>query len=154
MPNYEIKRWDVILVNDKRVPIIYIKPDIQFMNLIRKNNYNVICVIHGTRTVYDNNKIYGVVNESMYVPNCRPNFFNETGLYVITLDSSWNGYPSIIGNVDLYGVYEQINPQPTYQPTYQPTFEPTYQPTFEPTFEPTYQPTFEPTYQPTFEPTY
>ena len=152
MLNYEIKRWDVILVNDKRIPIIYIKPDIEFMNLIRKNNYNVICFIHGTRTVYDNNKIYGVVNESMYVPNCRPNFFNETGLYVITLDSSWNGYPpeNMLGNVDLYGVYEQITPQPTFQPTMQPI----YQPTFQPTMQPIYQPTMQPTMQPMFQPTY
>jgi hypothetical protein len=39
MLKYKIKRWDVILINNKRFPIIYIKPDIEFIKLMHQNTY-------------------------------------------------------------------------------------------------------------------
>ena len=48
MSKYIIERWDVIMVNNHRQPIIYVKPDIEFMDFIRKSNYNVICEISNT----------------------------------------------------------------------------------------------------------
>lgn len=105
MSKYEIKRWDVILVNGHRQPIIYVKPDLIFMNFIKESKYNVVCVITETDMVYDNQKIHGIVSESSFVPSCRPNFFNDTGLYVIVLNSSWNGYPvtNKLGSVQFFG---------------------------------------------------
>jgi hypothetical protein len=94
MTEYEIKRWDVLLINNKRVPAIYIEPDLDFINFIREHNYNVISIINGTGMAYDNQEITGSVNQSSYYPNCRPNFYSKTGLYVITLGSCWLGYPS------------------------------------------------------------
>ena len=94
MSDYEIKIWDVILVNNHRTPIIYIKPDLAFIEFIRQNNFEVIVVIQGTNLPYDGNKIRGIVNESSMTPCCRPNFFADTGLFVVQLESSWNGYPS------------------------------------------------------------
>jgi hypothetical protein len=107
MSKYEIIRWDVILVNDQRQPIIYVKPDLTFMNFIKQSKYNVVCLITDTNTIYDNQKIHGVVNQSSYVPSCRPNFFNDTGLYVIVLNSSWDGYPSPnkLGSVQFYSYF-------------------------------------------------
>ena len=94
MTEYKIERWDVILENNHRVPIIYVKPDLGFVEFTRKNNNVVVLEIKNTNTIYDNKKIVGKVNLSSSVPNCRPNFFAYTGYYVITLDSSWNGYPT------------------------------------------------------------
>jgi hypothetical protein len=93
MTQYKIERWDAILDNDVRVPAIYIKPDIHFMNLISKNN--VIYVdINNTKTHYDHKRFVGLANQSSYFPNCRPNFYAQTGLFIITLtDSPWIGYP-------------------------------------------------------------
>jgi hypothetical protein len=93
MNEYKIERWDVILENNHRVPIIYIKPDLAFVEFVRKNENVIIIKIKNTNTIYDNKKIVGKVNLSSNVINCRPNFFAYTGYYVITLDSSWNGYP-------------------------------------------------------------
>lgn len=92
MTEYEIKRWDVLLINDKRVPAIYIEPDLDFLNFIKDHN-NILCIINGTRMDYDNKNINCTVNKSSYYPNCRPNFYKETGLYIVTLGSSWLGYP-------------------------------------------------------------
>ena len=106
MSDYQILMWDVILVNNHRTPIIYIKPDLAFIEFIRKNDYRVVVVINGTGMVYDGQKIVGDVNLSSMVPNCRPNFFAETGLYVITLHSSWNGYPTEtnLGNAKFFSL--------------------------------------------------
>lgn len=93
MTEYKIQRWDVLLIGNKRVPAIYIVPDIDFMNFIRDHDYNVVAVINGTKMDYDNNKIQGVVNQSSYFPNCRPNFYAKNRYYIITLGSSWLGYP-------------------------------------------------------------
>jgi hypothetical protein len=103
MSEYNIISWDVILQNNERLPIIYVKPDLNFMDLIHKSS-NVIVEISGTNTKYDNNKMRGVVNQSSYFPNCRPNFFLKNGLYVITLGSAWLGYPhnDMSGKVKIY----------------------------------------------------
>ena len=93
MTEYLIQRWDVLLINDKRVPAIYIKPDVDFMNFIKEHNYNVFANITGTDMDYDNKMIDGIVNQSSYMPNCRPNFYEKYGLYIITLGSAWLGYP-------------------------------------------------------------
>jgi len=96
MNSYPINRWDVVMFGNSttRVPMIYIKPDIAFKEFIKKNSYAVMCEISGTDTVYDNKQIPGVADTSCVIPNCRPNFCEATGLYVITLWSNWYGYPS------------------------------------------------------------
>jgi hypothetical protein len=107
MTEYKIERWDVLLVNDHRVPAIYIKPDLDFLNLAKKNNNYLTSVINGTKLSYDGQQITGVVNQSGSYPNCRPNFFKEEGLYIFTLNSSWLGYPApdSLGTVKFSGIY-------------------------------------------------
>ena len=56
MTHYKIERWDAILVNDERVPAIYIKPDITFLEFISKNSNAVVAAINNTKTNYDNKK--------------------------------------------------------------------------------------------------
>ena len=92
---YDIMRWDVVMFKNStsQVPMIYIKPDETFLEFVKLNNYAVMVNIDGTGTVYDNKLIAGVVNESSNVPNCRPNFYDKTGYYVITLYGDWYGYP-------------------------------------------------------------
>lgn len=107
MSQYKIERWDVILTDTTiKTPMIYIKPDLTFVNFARANNWAVICEIEGTGTVYDGKKIPGVVDKSAYVPNCRPNFYDKTGYYVITLWADWFGYPEgdKLGNVVFSGL--------------------------------------------------
>ena len=105
MTEYKIERWDVILVDNNRLPIIYVKPDLDFIEFVRRNNYKVFVNIKGTGTIYDNHLIEGIADQSAFVPNCRPNFFANTGLYVITLQSSWSGYPEFekLGTVVFHG---------------------------------------------------
>jgi hypothetical protein len=92
---YDIMRWDVVMFKNSvtQNPMIYIKPDEAFLEFARLNNYTVMVQIKGTGTIYDDKLIAGIVNESSNVPNCRPNFFDKTGYYVITLYSDWYGYP-------------------------------------------------------------
>jgi len=104
MKKYNIERFDVLLISDQRVPAIYIKPDLDFMNFIKDNNYTLIALIDDTGLDYDKKKIIGVVNQSSCFPNSRPNFYEKDGLYIITLNSSWIGYPKPdkLGNVTFY----------------------------------------------------
>lgn len=96
MSLYKIHRWDVVMFGNSstRVPMIYVKPDLTFLDFIRSNNYTVMCEINGTGTIYDGKQIPGVVDKSSFIPNCRPNFYEKTGYYVITLWSNWYGYPN------------------------------------------------------------
>lgn len=95
MSSYEIKRWDPVLFGNSvsQVPMIYIEPDLAFKEFIQANANSVICEISGTGTIYDGKQIPGVVDNSCFVPNCRPNFCDQTGLYVITLWADWYEYP-------------------------------------------------------------
>lgn len=108
MSLYPIERWDGILIGNNlhMVPVIYIKPDLALLEFAKVNDFAVLCEITGTNTVYDNRKIPGVVDKSCYLPNCRPNFCEKTGLYIVTLQSNWYGYPKMgsHGSVKFYGL--------------------------------------------------
>ena len=96
LKKYEIIQWDSIITADENIqrPIVYIKPDTEFLQFISDSNFTVLCKISDTGLAYDNYKtIYGKVNKSAYVPNYRPEFFEANGLYVITLLAEWDGYP-------------------------------------------------------------
>ena len=105
---YNIDRWDVITQGNsiKQTPIIYIKPDIKFIEYIKANKNSVVLQISGSNTIYDGKVITGSVNRGCNVPNCRPNFFAKTGNYIITLDANWYGYPKpdSLGKVSFYNL--------------------------------------------------
>jgi hypothetical protein len=110
---YKIHRWDAVIYGNSitKVPIIYIIPDIKFLEYVRRNNHAVMCFIKGTNTIYDDFMIPGVVNKSCAVPNCRPNFYEDTGFYVIQLLGTWNGYPDpcSLGTVSFKGLEDLTN---------------------------------------------
>lgn len=102
--SYEINRWSGVIYgnNQNPLPIIYIKPDANFNTYIKDNNYRIKVRIMDTgEACYDNRIMEGTVNSSANSPNCRPNFFSKTGLYTITLQSLWSGYPSKMGKIYL-----------------------------------------------------
>ena len=85
MSKYLIHRWDVVFMNGRRVPMIYVKPDLAFLEFLKANNNQVMCTVAGTGTIYDGKTMSGIANKSCTVPNCRPNYYAKTGYYVITL---------------------------------------------------------------------
>ena len=90
MLKYNILRWDPVLHNNTQVPLITIKPDQSFLTFAKANKFKVFCeiTIDGVTRTSE-----GVVNSSADVPNCRPNYFEKTGNYVITLIKKWKEYP-------------------------------------------------------------
>ena len=92
MTVYKIERFDVAIFGDslQKVPIIYIKPD---LDILKFSNYIIQCEINGTGKEYDGKNIVGVISSSEEVPSKRPIFFKKYGLYVVTLLCNWYGYP-------------------------------------------------------------
>jgi hypothetical protein len=105
MPEYEIMRWDAVIPKDNNLPypMVYIKPDKYFPEFIAENKNMFLLSISGTNTDYDKIPIVGMADSSGYFPNFRPNFFNDTGYYVITLFANWLGYPPNNGKIKLQG---------------------------------------------------
>ena len=109
MSFYQIKSWNPILSPDgiNQVPMIYIEPDLAFLDAARLNDQRLSCSFYGTSTpiyfTYDGGDIMGTVNSSCIVPSCRPNFCNKTNYYAVTLDMPWRGYPINNGYVQFFG---------------------------------------------------
>jgi len=105
---YQIFQWVAVMGPNNRVqPACYIKPNNDFLQFSTANQYELGCIISGTNTNYDNNMIIrGYVNNSSKMPNCRPNFAEVTGYYIITLDIDWLEYPMYnnLGFIEFYGI--------------------------------------------------
>lgn len=100
MKEYKIDRWDTVLYNDNRYPIIYVTPDRELKEFLEKNNYFIKISIKGAKN-YEGRLMKAKVNLSSNYPNCRPNYYASTGHYVLLLESCWAGYPEPekLGNV-------------------------------------------------------
>ena len=99
---YEIKQWSGVIIgnNQHPLPIIYIKPDANFHAYAKHKKYKIkVKVMHTGSLCYDGHVVSGTVNSSADVPNCRPNFFKDTGWYTITLQHRWEGYPKNMGYI-------------------------------------------------------
>ena len=116
MSTYQIKRWDaVIFGNDNsQSPMFYVTPDMYLLEFFKANQYSVFCEVRGSGSVYDGMIIPGVVNQSAYTPNCRPNYFEDTNTYVVTLNMDFKGYPNRNGSV-IFSGYK--NPKPQVKPS-------------------------------------
>jgi hypothetical protein len=100
MSTYKIVRWDAVL-NDCTIipkPFIYFYPDLELLEFLKRNNFRVRITIHGSDSKYDGGKIWAIAKKSTFAAGCRPNFFEGTELWVLTLDVIWNGYPKNLGN--------------------------------------------------------
>jgi len=102
MSKYNILRWDAILAMNgmNKLPMIYIQPDISFLEFIKNNNYIVQVKIDGTRSIYDGKIISGTVSKGGFIPD----FYNYNDLYVIILECEWFGYPDFLGTAQFYGL--------------------------------------------------
>jgi hypothetical protein len=111
MTQVDIVSWNGINT-DSYAPqaSIYIKPTLKLLELFNRSPSHFLPIlIEGTDSVYDNKIIQGIIDKSSDVPNCRDNFFNCTGLYVITLDHTWMGYPSKLGKMTIQnGVIDKV----------------------------------------------
>lgn len=112
MTQFDIKRWDIVLFDNSntQIPIIYIKPDIEFIKYVEKNNFVVMAKITESNTIYDGKSIPGIVSKSSHIPNFRPNYFEKNKYYVITLHANWYGYPNpkTLGKVSFEGIIKPI----------------------------------------------
>lgn len=131
MSEYEIKRWDAMSTNNKKFPVIYVKPDETLLGASRVNSSVLMCTINNTESIYDQKSIAGVIIPSGSFPNQRPNFFKATGLYAIQLVSDWHGYPPQNGMVSFAGINEtpvpddkSNNPDSIPEPNPEPNPEP------------------------------
>lgn len=94
--SFTIKRWNGLITtaNINPQPVVYIVPDLNLLSFAQANNNTLLVKIEGTGLPYDNKQILASIMPSSDGPsNCRPNFFKETGLYAIILDSVWFGQP-------------------------------------------------------------
>ena len=89
---------------------IYIKPTLEILSFFnRAPMHRGVVKIRNTGSCYDNRNMFCTIDKSSDVPNTRDNFFNSTGLYVITLDTEWFGYPLKKGEVEfMEGIVDDI----------------------------------------------
>ena len=137
---YKIERWDVLYderLNIKR-PMIYIVPDDYLLEYAKVNIDTLYVTMSGTGIeCYDGIQLKAQLFSSANYPNKRPNFFDETGYYVIVLkDAIWVGYPKKLGIVTFQGRVNLVKTEPTTQPTPQPSLQPTIQATPQPSLQP------------------
>lgn len=87
MSKYQIYRWDVVMSGNStfKSPILYIKPDLDFLEFARANNFALMAVVEGTGLQYDEKQIPSIIKQSFS--------FNKSGYYVVALNSNWYGYP-------------------------------------------------------------
>jgi hypothetical protein len=111
MPEYEIMRWDAVIPKNNTFPypMVYIKPDKNFLSYATENKFMFLLSISDTGMDYDKREVIGMVDSSGYFPDYRPYFFNETGYYVIILFTNWIGYPLKNGKIKIQGVKGQDN---------------------------------------------
>ena len=112
----KIYRWDAVMTakNDLPAPMLYIKPTLKFLEFVENNDYRILLTISGTNTIYDGKTIWGIVDKSSNTPNCRPNFYKQTGFYVVTLESYWYGYPNVGNEGEMIINTPQVYPEVPY----------------------------------------
>jgi hypothetical protein len=103
---------------------IYIKPTLSLLEFANRNvsngNRTLMVQISGTgHPVYDGTSTLATLDKTSDVPECRQNFYNATGMYLMTLNLPWFGYPNKNGSVTVFeGILsgkENISP-PTEPP--------------------------------------
>jgi len=123
---YSIKRWDAVLsTNNKPMPLLYIKPDLELVDIIDKNGGKLWILINDSDSGYDGNIYYTVASKSAVMPNPRPNYFNTTGYWTLAVDSnSWLGYPPDMGNITILdSPYQTQESVESHMPEYKEPFK-------------------------------
>ncbi len=109
----KIVKWNPI--NDEYGDVrasVFIKPTLELLEFANRNvsngNRTMMVRLSGTgNAIYDGAPFLAILDKTSDAPNCRQNFFNTTGLYVLSLSVRWFGYPENLGEVTfLEGVLE------------------------------------------------
>jgi hypothetical protein len=109
----KIVKWNPI--NDEYGDVrasVFIKPTLELLEFANRNvsngNRTMMVRLSGTgNAIYDGAPFFAILDKTSDAPNCRQNFFNTTGLYVLTLSVRWFGYPENLGEVTfLEGILE------------------------------------------------
>ena len=107
----KIDRWGVFLFKNSvtEMPSVYITPDESLLKYLTKEGMVARIKITGTGKGYDNNEYFAVCYKSQNVPNCRPNYFNQSGQYCVVLYAPWFGYPiRDLGKIEFLDLPEKI----------------------------------------------
>lgn len=89
---------------------VFIKPTLEMLRFFNRSVFHrgVVRVVD-SNSCYDGPNRFATIDKSADVPNCRQNFYNATGLYVITLDTQWQGYPLKNGTLEFQeGIVNEI----------------------------------------------
>jgi hypothetical protein len=102
--SYSITRGGGLLTanNNNPQPVVYIKPDMDLINFAMANENKLLVSISETNLPYENKKLLAVLT----VDPKRPNYFNQSGYYMIVLVSDWYGEPedmSKLGKINIHG---------------------------------------------------
>lgn len=91
--------WNPLLDGTNHIrPSVYIQPTLELLQFFQRSVlHRGVVEIEGSGSCYDGVNLFATIDKSSNVPNCRQNFYNGTGLYVITLEAMWNGYPPQAG---------------------------------------------------------
>jgi hypothetical protein len=86
------------------VASFYIKPTIALLDFLNRQygNGNRAVMVQITDTqnpIYDGKPLLAIVDKSSDCVNGRQNFYDSTGLYVVTISVKWFGYPPKSGKV-------------------------------------------------------
>jgi hypothetical protein len=97
----EIIKWNPINGTKSLKSSIYIKPTLEILDFFNRSPFNrVVIKIKETNSCYDDQNMFAIIDKSSDVMNKRDNFFDSTGLYVMTLDRPWQGFPEKNGYVE------------------------------------------------------
>jgi hypothetical protein len=101
---HNILGWNPVNTENQTIlASCYIKPNLKTLELFNKAPmHNVLLQVKGTNSCYDGKIVFGTIDKSSDVPNCRQNLFNCTGLYVLTMDQTWMGYPDKNGTMTFF----------------------------------------------------
>ena len=102
---YPIKRWDSVINHEfviqkgDSLPALYVLPDKELLDLMAENNFRIPVKIIGTVSCYDEKVVMATCKPSAVTAGFRPNFQEQTGLFVIVPELTWSGYPENMGSV-------------------------------------------------------
>lgn len=98
----DIVKWNPINTRTSNLhSSIYIKPTLEILEFFNRSpNHKAVVKIGGTGHCHDNQNMFATIDKSSDVPNKRDNFYDSTGLYVITLNTLWRGFPLKNGHVE------------------------------------------------------
>jgi len=130
----KIERWDMVEERNIYIPMLYFKPTLDQIDLIKLNKGQLYINITGTGS-YDGLH-RGIIDLSRNIPNCRPDFFDQTQLYVLILpDTSFTQYPNK-NQMGSFKISSNIYPPPKKDPKKDPKKAPKKAPKKDPKKDP------------------